>query len=112
MALESGSRLGPYEVKTLIGRGGMGEVYRARDLKLNRDVAIKVLPDHLAQDHERLARLHREAQLLATLNHPHIDRFTDWRTPPAYQRLCLNWSRVQRWRIGLRPARYRFAKRW
>ena len=56
----------------LIGRGGMGEVYHARDLKLNRDVAIKVLPDHLARDRERLARLHREAQLLAALNHPHI----------------------------------------
>jgi eukaryotic-like serine/threonine-protein kinase len=72
MALESGSRLGSYEVLTLLGRGGMGEVYRARDLKLNREVAIKVLPDHLARDTERLARLHREAQVLAALNHPHI----------------------------------------
>jgi tRNA A-37 threonylcarbamoyl transferase component Bud32 len=72
MALEAGSRLGSYEVLTLLGRGGMGEVYRARDLKLNREVAIKVLPDHLARDTERLARLHREAQVLAALNHPHI----------------------------------------
>jgi tRNA A-37 threonylcarbamoyl transferase component Bud32 len=72
MALESGSRLGSYEVLALIGRGGMGEVYRARDLKLNRDVAIKVLPEHLARDAQRLARLHREAQTLAALNHPHI----------------------------------------
>jgi serine/threonine protein kinase len=72
MALESGSRLGSYEVRALIGTGGMGEVYRARDLKLNRDVALKVLPDHLARDRERLARLHREAQVLAALNHPHI----------------------------------------
>ena len=72
MPLESGSRLGGYEVLTLVGRGGMGEVYRARDLKLNRDVAIKVLPDHLARDDERLARLRREAHVLAALNHPHI----------------------------------------
>jgi serine/threonine protein kinase len=72
MALESGSRLESYEVVTLIGRGGMGEVYRARDLKLNRDVALKVLSDDVARDSARLARLHREAQLLAALNHPHI----------------------------------------
>jgi eukaryotic-like serine/threonine-protein kinase len=72
MALESGSRIGSYEVLELIGHGGMGEVYRARDLKLNRDVAIKILPDHLARDTARLARLQREAQMLAALNHPHI----------------------------------------
>ncbi len=72
MPLESGSRLGGYEVLTLVGRGGMGEVYRARDLKLNREVAIKVLPDQLASDPERLARFEREARVLASLNHPHI----------------------------------------
>ena len=72
MALQPGTRLGPYEIVALLGRGGMGEVYRARDVKLNRDVAIKVLPDHLARDRDRLARLHREAQVLAALNHPHI----------------------------------------
>ncbi len=72
MALQPGTRLGAYEILALLGRGGMGEVYRARDLKLNRDVAIKVLPDHLARDGDRLARLQREAQVLAALNHPHI----------------------------------------
>ena len=72
MTLEPGSRLGPHEILTLLGRGGMGEVYQARDLKLNRDVAIKVLPEHLATDPERLARLRREAQVLAALNHTHI----------------------------------------
>jgi serine/threonine protein kinase len=72
VALESGSKLGPYEIVTLLGRGGMGEVYRARDPKLRRDVAIKVLPTNVAQDGDRLARLHREAQTLAALNHPHI----------------------------------------
>jgi hypothetical protein len=72
MAFRSGSRFGSYEVIELLGRGGMGEVYRARDLNLNRDVAVKVLPDDLAHDRERLARLRREAQSLAALNHPHV----------------------------------------
>src|SRR5579872_913499 len=72
MALAPGAKLGPYEVIAPLGAGGMGEVYRARDLKLNRDIAIKILPDLLARDHECLARFRREAQLLAALNHPHI----------------------------------------
>jgi serine/threonine protein kinase len=70
--LASGSRLGPYEILSPIGAGGMGEVYRARDSKLNRDVAIKVLPNIFASDPERLARFTREAQTLAALNHPNI----------------------------------------
>ena len=72
MALNSGSRLGPYEILSAIGAGGMGEVYRARDTRLNRDVAIKVLPAAFTQDDERVARFRREAQVLATLNHPNI----------------------------------------
>jgi len=72
MALEAGQKLGPYEIIEPIGKGGMGEVYRARDTKLDRDVAIKVLPDEFAQDEERLARFEREAKLLASLNHPNI----------------------------------------
>ncbi len=72
MALEPGTRLGPYEIAALVGVGGMGEVYRARDTKLNRDVAIKVLPGSVAGNAERLARFEREAQLLAALNHPNI----------------------------------------
>ena len=67
-----GKTLGHYEILEPLGAGGMGEVYRARDTKLNRDVAIKVLPPLLADDPERLARLQREAQLLAALNHPNI----------------------------------------
>jgi serine/threonine-protein kinase len=70
--LAPGSRIGVYEVSGLLGAGGMGEVYRARDTRLNRDVALKVLPDLFAADPERLARFEREAQLLASLNHPHI----------------------------------------
>jgi serine/threonine-protein kinase len=70
--LTAGTRLGPYEVIAAIGAGGMGEVYRARDTKLNRDVALKILPAAFASDPDRLARFHREAQVLASLNHPHI----------------------------------------
>src|SRR2546430_13001870 len=72
MGIEIGQKLGSYAVLSLIGRGGMGEVYRARDTQLQRDVALKLLPDVFASDPERLARLLREAQLLATLNHPNI----------------------------------------
>jgi WD40 repeat protein/predicted Ser/Thr protein kinase len=70
--MEPGAQLGSYEIVALIGAGGMGEVYRARDTKLNREVALKVLPDRLAEDEERLARFKREAQVLAALNHPNI----------------------------------------
>jgi len=72
MSLETGTRLGPYEVLGAIGAGGMGEVYRARDTRLKRDVALKVLPDGFATDPDRLGRFHREAELLAQLNHPNI----------------------------------------
>jgi len=72
MALVSGTRLGPYEILSPLGAGGMGEVYRARDTKLGRDVALKVLPEAFARDAERMARFHREAQVLASLNHPNI----------------------------------------
>jgi len=72
MTLVPGARLGPYEIVAGIGAGGMGEVYRARDTRLNRDVAIKILPDSFAADPERIARFQREAQVLASLNHPNI----------------------------------------
>src|SRR5688572_6032885 len=72
MSLVPGSKAGVYEVNGLIGVGGMGEVYRATDTKLNRDVALKIVPDVFAQDAGRLARFTREAQTLASLNHPNI----------------------------------------
>jgi serine/threonine-protein kinase len=72
VALAPGTRLGPYEVIAQIGAGGMGEVYRARDTKLDRDVALKILPEVFAIDGDRIARFRREAQVLASLNHPHI----------------------------------------
>src|SRR5215470_16053909 len=70
--LSARTRLGPYEILSLLGAGGMGEVYRARDTKLNRDVALKVLPERFARDAERMARFRREAQVLASLNYPNI----------------------------------------
>src|SRR5437588_7221160 len=65
-------RIGPYEVRALLGKGGMGEVYRAHDARLGRDVAIKILPPSLVHDPEQLARFEREARVLASLNHPHV----------------------------------------
>ena len=72
MALTVGTRLGPYEVIALIGEGGMGQVYRATDTNLKRPVAIKMLPEAVATDGDRLARFQREAEVLARLNHPNI----------------------------------------
>src|SRR5438876_2539733 len=70
--LTAGTRVGPYEIVSWLGAGGMGEVYRARDTKLHREVALKTLPPHLARQPERLARLKQEARILASLNHPGI----------------------------------------
>src|SRR5262247_978347 len=72
MPLTIGSQLGSHEITALLGKGGMGEVYRARDLKLKREVAIKILPEEFSRDAERLSRFQREAELLASLNHPNI----------------------------------------
>src|SRR5262245_56924075 len=72
MGLSSGMQLGSYEILESLGAGGMGEVWRGRDTKLGRDVAIKALPDEFAHDEERLARFEREAQVLAALNHPNL----------------------------------------
>src|SRR5215469_17684675 len=72
MAIPAGSRLGPYEILSAIGAGGMGEVYRARDTRLDRIIAIKVLPAHLADRPALRERFEREAKTIASLNHPHI----------------------------------------
>ena len=72
MTLSPGARLGPYEILALIGRGGMGEVYRARDTRLSRDVAIKILPSAVAENPSRRARFQREAQAISQLSHPNI----------------------------------------
>jgi serine/threonine protein kinase len=72
MSLAAGSRLGPYEIQSALGAGGMGEVYRARDTRLKREVALKLLPESFASDPDRLARFQREAEVLASLNHPNV----------------------------------------
>ena len=72
MSFTSGSKLGPYEIQSLIGAGGMGEVYRARDMRLQRVVAIKILPQSLSSDPDRLGRFQQEARILGALNHPNL----------------------------------------
>ena len=72
MALAPDTKLGPYEIQSLLGAGGMGEVYRARDTRLGRDVAIKVLPSSLARDEDRLRRFEQEAKSVAALHHPNL----------------------------------------
>jgi TonB family protein len=105
VALTSGSRLGPYEVIAPLGSGGMGEVYRAHDTKLGRDVAIKILPSAFSNDPERLARFEREARLLATLNHPHQTR-----TCARIVEKCAMLTRLARdaqvWLSALGPTRH------
>src|SRR5712692_6068678 len=80
MTLSAGFRLGPYEILSPLGAGGMGEVYRARDKKLDRDVAIKVLPQSVAADTDSLARFEREAKAVAALSHPNILSIFDFGT--------------------------------
>src|SRR5262245_56868514 len=77
MAITPGVRLGSYELTALLGKGGMGEVYRARDAKLKRDVAIKILPEEFSRDDDRVSRFQREAEVLAALNHPNIGAIYD-----------------------------------
>ena len=77
MSLSIGTQLGSHQITALLGKGGMGEVYRARDTKLKREVAIKILPDEFSRDPERVARFQREAEVLASLNHPNIAAIYD-----------------------------------
>src|SRR5438876_4164513 len=77
MPLTVGTQLGSHEIIALLGKGGMGEVYRARDTKLKREVAIKILPDRSSHDHDSVSRFQREAQVLASLNHPNIAAIYD-----------------------------------
>src|ERR1035437_7235178 len=72
MALTSGSKLGPYEIQSPLGAGGMGEVYRAKDTRVGRDVALKILPESFAREADRLRRFEQEARAVAALNHPNI----------------------------------------
>lgn len=89
MGLDPGTKLGTFEITGLLGKGGMGEVYRATDLKLGREVAIKVLPDVFAINAERLARFEREARVLATLDHPNIGALYDFQEADGYRFLVM-----------------------
>jgi len=104
-----GQRLGPYEITSLIGSGGMGQVYRARDTKLGRDVAIKILPDAFLDDADRRARFEREARVLASLNHPHIGAIYGFEDRDGIHALVLELidgaTLADRLRSGARPLR-------
>jgi serine/threonine protein kinase len=95
VTLSAGTTIGPCEIQSALGAGGMGELYRARDAKLNRDVALKVLPEAFALDPDRLARFKREAQVLASLNHPHIAAIYGSKIRAAHMRSCSSWLRVR-----------------
>ena len=111
MALTTGSRLGSYEILSALGAGGMGEVYRARDTKLNRDVAIKVLLPAVANDPDRLARFSREAQVLASLNHPNIGHIYGLEESDGTRALVMELVEGRRWRIASRRGRFRSTRR-
>src|SRR5215813_7291716 len=89
MAITIGQQLGSYEITALLGKGGMGEVYRARDTKLKRDVAIKILPDEFSRDADRVSRFQREAEALAALNHQNIGTIYDLQEVNDYRFLVL-----------------------
>src|SRR5215468_11299337 len=89
MSLDVGTRLGSLEITALLGKGGMGEVYRATDTKLKRDVAIKILPEEFSRDPDRVSRFKREAQVLASLNHPNIAAIYDLQEADGAQFLVL-----------------------
>jgi eukaryotic-like serine/threonine-protein kinase len=91
MAITIGQQLGSYEITALLGKGGMGEVYRARDLKLKRDVAIKILPDEFSHDADRVSRFQREAEVLASLNHPNIAAIYDMEESDGNRCLVLEY---------------------
>jgi serine/threonine protein kinase len=107
MAVEIGGRVGPYEIVGTLGAGGMGEVYRARDTTLDRDVAIKISPEQFAKDAERLARFTREAKALVALNHPNIAAIHSveeiGRHPWPRHELCEGPTLAERLRSGALP---------
>jgi len=111
MHISPGGRLGPYEVVAPLGQGGMGEVYRARDPRLGRDVAIKVLPESLVADRDALARFEREARAVATLSHPNILAIYDVGTEQAtaYAVMELLEGETLRERLGQSPLPWRRA---
>src|SRR5499427_5710571 len=111
MALTIGTQFGSHEIISLLGKGGMGEVYRARDTKLKREIAIKILPDEFSRDPSRVSRFQREAELLASLNHPNIAAIYDLQEAEQTRFLVLELvegatlaERIQRGRIPVEEA--------
>ena len=104
--LEPGTFVGPYRIDHLLGAGGMGEVYRAHDPKLGRDVAIKILPHIFTTDPERVARFNREARVLASLNHPHIGAVYGVEQSDGVHALVMELVEGEDWRGGSRAARF------
>jgi serine/threonine protein kinase len=101
MAILAGQRLGPYEILSAIGAGGMGEVYRAKDTRLDRVIAIKVLPTHLADKADLRERFDREARTVASLNHPHICTLFDiWQQDGIDYLVKREWAAAQAWVQG------------
>src|SRR5262249_38724240 len=100
MAITIGQQLGSYEITALLGKGGMGEVYRARDLKLKREVAIKILPEEFSRDPDRISRFQREAEILASLNHPTSHASTIFWKYTVRATSCSNLSTAKRLRIA------------
>src|SRR5687767_12253927 len=111
MPLTIGSRIGVYDIVAAIGAGGMGEVYRGRDTSLERDVAIKVLPDVFAEDPDRAARFEREARVLASLNHPNIAAIHGLERSGARSFWCWSSCRARPLPSGLEQVRCRSARR-
>ena len=106
LALTPGTRLGVYEITAQIGEGGMGQVYRATDTTLDRQVAIKILPDAFASDSERLARFEREAKTLASLNHPHIAAIYGFEKSAGMHALVMELVEGEDLSSGSRAARF------
>ena len=107
MALSAGARLGPHEVLSLVGVGGMGEVYKGRDTRLDRTVAIKLLPAEVAERPDRRARFEVEARAISSLNHPHICTLFDVGDADGRPYLVMEYCPARRWTIALRAARCR-----
>ena len=105
MPIQIGQQLGSLEITALLGKGGMGGVYRARDTKLKRDVAIKILPHEFARDADRINRFQREAEVLASLSHPNIAGIYDLEHIEHARFLVMERVRVKIWRSTLFPFR-------
>src|SRR5438876_11507296 len=112
MALTNRQTFGGFEVLSIVGRGGMGEVYRARDTKLKREVAIKILPDEFLSDPDRMVRFQREAEALAALNHPNIAAIYDLQEENQTRFLVLELVEGDTLAERLRQREFRLLKSW